>query len=156
MYTFICTFDLKGVHFEKVYIVKNKYRFLSRFACTFICSEKNVRFAPFSFPTKNVSALAFFYRYLYFLTFATGKYPSLRSDLSTPASLAWLLIMKKCVFRCATAPFVSLSKSRLRLLSLSSLPVVSDSSSKKYASHSFTPVLRKRKIGRKLRSTSIF
>ena len=25
--------------------------------------------------------------------------------------------MKKCVFRCATAPFVSLSKSRLRLLS---------------------------------------
>ena len=34
-----------------------------------------------------------------------------------PASLAWLLIMKKCVFRCATAPFVSLSKSRLRLLS---------------------------------------
>ena len=34
-----------------------------------------------------------------------------------PAPLAWLLIMKKCVFRCATAPFVSLSKSRLRLLS---------------------------------------
>ena len=73
-----------------------------------------------------------------------------------PASLAWLLIMKKCVFRCATAPFVSLSKSRLRLLSLSSLPVVSDSSSKKYASHSFTPVLRKRKIGRKLRSYEYF
>ena len=64
--------------------------------------------------------------------------------------------MKKCVFRCATAPFVSLSKSRLRLLSLSSLPVVSDSSSKKYASHSFTPVLRKRKIGRKLRSYEYF
>ena len=56
----------------------------------------------------------------------------------------------------ATAPFVSLSKSRLRLLSLSSLPVVSDSSSKKYASHSFTPVLRKRKIGRKLRSYEYF
>ena len=34
-----------------------------------------------------------------------------------PAPLAWLLIMKKCAFRCATAPFVSLSKSRLRLLS---------------------------------------
>ena len=64
--------------------------------------------------------------------------------------------MKKCAFRCATAPFVSLSKSRLRLLSLSSLPVVSDFSSKKYASHSFTPVLRKRKIGRKLRSYEYF
>lgn len=66
MYTFICTFDLKGVHFEKVYIVKNKYRFLSSFACTFICSEKNVtplRSTPFSFPTKNVSALALFYRW---------------------------------------------------------------------------------------------
>ena len=56
----------------------------------------------------------------------------------------------------ATAPFVSLSKSRLRLLSLFSFLIMSDSSSKKYASHSFTPVLRKRKIGRKLRSTSIF
>ena len=76
----------KTVHFEKVYIVKNKYRFLSSFACTFICSEKNVRFAPFSFPTKNVSALALFYRCLHFLAFATGKYPSLRSDSSTPAS----------------------------------------------------------------------
>ena len=36
------------------------------------------------------------------------------------------------------------------------LPVMSDSSSKKYASHSFTPVLRKRKIGRKLRSYEYF
>ena len=34
----------------------------------------------------NVSALALFYRCLHVLAFATGKYPSLRSDLSTPAS----------------------------------------------------------------------
>ena len=50
MYSFKCTFDLKGVHFEKVHIVKNKYRFLSCFACTFICSEKMfVRFASLHF-----------------------------------------------------------------------------------------------------------
>lgn len=69
------------------------------------------------------------------------------------ASLAHLFVVKKMF---ASLHFLSLQKMCLRLLSLFSLPVVSDSSSKKYASHSFTPVLRKRKIGRKLRSTSIF
>ena len=54
------------------------------------------------------------------------------------------------------SPICFLIKIPSALAFLSSLPVVSDSSSKKYASHSFTPVLRKRKIGRKLRSYEYF
>ena len=71
-------------------------------------------------------------------------------------SLAHLFVAKKMSLRFASLHFLSLQKMCLRLLSLSSLPVMSDSSSKKYASHSFTPVLRKRKIGRKLRSYEYF
>ena len=72
------------------------------------------------------------------------------------SSLAHLFVVKKMFVRFASLHFLSLQKMCLRLLSLSSIPVVFDSSSKKYASHSFTPVLRKRKIGRKLRLTGIF
>ena len=72
------------------------------------------------------------------------------------SSLAHLFVVKKMSLRFAPLHFLSLQKMCLRLLSLSSFLVVSDSSSKKYASHLSTPALRKRKVSRGLRSTSIF
>ena len=63
--------------------------FLSCFACVIIDNEKmclSLRYSPICFLIKIPSALALSYRCFHFLAFATGKYPSLRSDLSTPAS----------------------------------------------------------------------
>lgn len=62
---------------------------LSCSACVIIDNEKmclSLRYSPICFLIKIPSALAFFYKCLHFLVFATGKYPSLRSDLYTPAS----------------------------------------------------------------------